>query len=105
LNNLDSSALERFYFLWVVGQKSYLGDTKESENVRWQDKVTQIRIVTETLVRFDSVEPLILQFVGFEFRHQPDSPALLTFIDHDPGAFFGHGLNGPVQLFPAVASL
>src|ERR1700692_4596035 len=95
LDNLNSSAFDRFHLLRVVGQKSYLGDTKESKNVRWQDKVTQIRILTQTLVRFDSVEPLILQFVGSEFRHQPDSPTLLALIDHDPRAFFGDSLHGP----------
>jgi hypothetical protein len=35
LNNFDPSAHERFHFLKVVGRKSYVGDTKESENVRW----------------------------------------------------------------------
>src|ERR1700722_4416559 len=59
---------------------------------------------TEALVRFDRVEPGILQFISLKLRHQPDATAFLLLINHNARAFFTDHGQRKLKLLTAIAA-
>src|SRR5258708_7970471 len=45
-------------------------------------EITAVGVKTQSFVRFDRVETLVLQGIGSQFCHQPDASALLVLVDH-----------------------
>jgi len=56
-------------------------------------------------VGFDSVEALILKFVGFELVEQADAPALLRQVEQNAGRVLGNLAERQFELSAAVAAL
>gem|GEM_PF-6598449 len=69
-----------------------------------QLKFAAVGLEAELDVGFHGVEALVLQLIGFEFRHQADAAALLLLIEQNAGASLGDFAQGKLELQAAVAA-
>ena len=63
-----------------------------------------VRFESKSFVGFYGIQPLVLQFVSLQLRHQADASAFLLFIDQDARALFCNHGQRHFQLFAAVAA-
>ena len=79
-------------------------DAKVSQDRDGQPVIPVVGVKTQCVIRVDRVEAVILQFVGLQFRRQPDAAAFLVLVDHDTAALGRDSLHGDSQLFTAIAA-
>ena len=69
-----------------------------------QTEIAVVGIKTEGVVRFDRIEPLVLQGIGSQFCHEPDATALLILVDHQARSLVGNGRHCVFQLTSAITA-
>src|SRR6266446_8880568 len=56
------------------------------------------------MVRFNRIQPRVLERVSLQLRHQANAATFLTFIDQQSPSFRRDGPHGHLQLITAVAT-
>ena len=69
-----------------------------------QRKVPTIRQVPKRVISVHRVEPVILESVGSQLRHETDSAAFLVFINHQAGSLVRNRVHRQVELLRTVAA-
>src|SRR5207302_11325871 len=81
LDHVDAVTLETDYILRIVGQKTELPNAEIEKDLRAESVIAQIARVTDPGICLHGVESYLLQFVGVNFRHQPDAAPFLSHIN------------------------
>src|SRR5229473_7161537 len=69
-----------------------------------QTEITAVGVKTQSFVRFDGIETLVLQGVGSQFCHQPDATTLLILVDHQTRSLVSNGRHCEFQLASAITA-
>ena len=104
LDHLNSSALERRYFIWIIRKQPHLLNTQRRQRLRRQSELTMVRPEPKLLVRLDSVEPGVLQFISLQLRHQSNAAPFLLFVKQNACTLASDHRQCHFQLLPAIAS-
>ena len=103
LDDLDVVAFEPHDFARVVGEEPDPADAQIGENLGAEPVFAQVHREPQFFVGLDGIEPLLLKFVGVDFRPEPDPPPLLPHVNQDARAGFPDALHRLVQLRAAIA--
>ena len=101
--HLQTVTFEADDFLWIVGQKTELTDTKIEEDLSPETVVAQIGWITKFGICLHRIESFFLQFVGVNFCREPDAAAFLAHINQNAIAFFLDLSQRRVQLVSTIA--
>src|SRR5207248_5319659 len=77
LGDRQAVALEADQLARVVGQQPHRADVQVLQDLDADAVVALIRLEAEALVRFDGIEPLLLQLVGADLVGQADAAPFL----------------------------
>ena len=102
--HLQAVTFEADNFLWIVGQKTELTDTKIEEDLRPETVVAQIAWITKFGLCLHRIESFFLQFLGVNFCREPDAAAFLPHINQNAAAFLLDLPERRVQLISTIAS-
>ena len=91
-------------FLRVVGEQPDFAQAEVFQQLDADAVVARIGFVTEREVRFDGVEALVLQRVGFDLFGDADAPPLLRQVNEHASAFALDHIERHVQLVAAIAA-
>src|ERR1700683_1154114 len=89
LDHADSGALKLLDFVGIVRKEPNLSHAESLQRRRCEIVVARIIGETELAIRFDRVEPFVLQLVGLYFVDEPDAAALLRQVQDDSRRRFG----------------
>jgi len=100
----DACRFKSLNFFRIVGDEAHCVDAELLQDFCWELKFAAVGLVAELDVGFYCVESLILEFVGFQFRHQADAAALLLLVEEDACACFRDGPESQFELQSAIAA-
>src|SRR6266550_6427487 len=103
-DDFDSTLCQCFNFLRVVCHQADLPDLKFMQDSHGQTEITAVGVKTQSFVRFDRIETLILQGIGSQFCHEPDATALLILVDHQSRSLVCDGRHCDFQLASAITA-
>ena len=104
LCDLDSGEFERFDLRWIVCDEADGVDSELLEDFGGELEFAAVGFVAEFEVGFDSVETLVLKFVGAELCHQTDAASFLLFVEQNACAVLGDHGECELKLLAAVAA-
>src|SRR6185437_6726364 len=104
LDNLDAHRLQRRHLLRIVGDQADGFHAHHLQHRCRQLILPAIRSIAKLQVRLNGIQPLVLQFVRLELRHQANTAALLGLVEQNAGACIRNRGQRQLQLLPAVAA-
>ena len=103
-DDLDSCFFERFHLVRIVRHQADASDAEVPQNRPRERIIPQIAFEAELLIGFDRIGALILQLIGSEFVHEPDTAALLLLVNDQSAAFTGNLFESDFELGAAIAT-
>src|SRR6185437_3899359 len=104
LDNLDAHGLQRRHLLRIIGDQADGFHAHHLQHRRRQLILTAVGTIAEFQVGLNRIQPLVLQFVRLELRHQADAATLLVLIEQNARASIRDRGQRQFQLLPAVAA-
>ncbi len=103
-DDFDPRVLQGSDLVRIIGKQTHLRDIERLQHFSGQGVLAEIGFEPKPFVGFDCVEPLVLQFVGLQFRHQPNAAAFLLFVYQDAGASLRDQRKRHLELGAAIAA-
>ncbi len=104
LGHVNPGRLQRGYFIGVICNQPDRRHAHVPQDPCRQLEFPAIRLEAQLQIRFHGIQPLILQFVGAQLRHQPNAAPLLLLVDQNARTRICDLLQRQLQLQPTVAA-
>lgn len=105
LRHAYARLFELLYFLWVIRQQPYCADAQRFQRFGRELVIARVGFKSQLMVRFNRVQPGILQLIRSNLVDQADTAAFLRQIQNDACGFFRDFSKRKFKLSMAVASL
>src|SRR6202046_2936860 len=105
LNHADSSALKLLDFVRIIRKQPNLSNAESLQRRRREVVIARIIRETELALRFDRVEPFVLQLVRLYLVDEPNAAALLRKVQDHSRRRFGDRAKRKFELGAAIAAL
>src|SRR5580658_6078536 len=105
LDHADPGALKLLDLVGIIRKQPKLSYAESLQRRRREIVIARIVREPELAIRFDRVEPLVLQLVRLHFIDEADAAALLRQIQDNSAGSLGNGAQRKFELSAAIASL
>ena len=102
--HIETAKVECFRLFRVVGKEPNLPQSKVLEDLKANPVVPHICFVSQSVVGFDGIHSLVLEFIGSDFLGESDPSSFLRQVNHDSASFFTNHLQSHPELIAAVAA-
>ena len=101
--DIDAVYGELSHLFWIVGQEVHLLHPEFPQHFSRYGVVSSIGRMTKHEVGIEGIGALVLKVVSLYFRMEADASPFLTEVEEHAPAPFDDGVEGRVQLRPAIA--